>query len=111
MDKKEFFLSIEPTAAEIEAAEAELKFGKRAPMRGGPKGGPALARMHKDFQARAYQLWLLATDPAQIERNAEAARLVANGNKRWYSDDGKQDRVYLDGGSTYYDVNTGETKR
>lgn len=110
MDKKEFFLSLEPTDAEIAAAEAELKEGKRAPMRGGPKGGAALARMHKDFQARAYRLWLEATNPAQIERNAEAARLEAEGNKRWMSDDGKHHRIYLDS-SRYYDVNTGETKR
>lgn len=110
MNKQEFFLSIEPTDAEIAAAEAELKAGKRAPMRGGPKGGPALARMHKEFQARAYHLWLLATNPGQIERNAEAARLVAEGNNRWISDDGKHDRVYLEDGR-FYDVNTGETQR
>lgn len=112
MNKQEFFLSIEPTAEEIATAEAEVKNNMRAPARGAAKKtGAALARTHKDFQARAYHLWLLATDPGQIERNAEAARLVVEGNTRWYSDDGKQDRVYLDGGSRYYDVNTGITQR
>lgn len=111
MDKQEFFLSIEPTAEEIATAEAAIKNNMRAPARGAAKKtGAELAREHKDFQARAYRLWLEATNPAQIERNAEADRLEAEGNKRWISDDGKHVRVYLEDGR-YYDVNTGVTQR
>ena len=111
MNKAEFFLSIEPTAEEIAAAEFDLKNNKRAPVRGAPKSGAPLARLHKDFQARAWRLWMQESDPAQLARYDEAARLAEEGHKRWGSDDGKQDRVYLDGTSRYYDVNTGEIKR
>lgn len=109
MNKQEFFLSIEPTAEEIAAAEAQLKNHGRAPARGMPKSGAPLARNHKDFQARAYRLWLEATNPAALEIYDEANRLEAAGGKRWISDCGKHNRVYLSG-DKYFDANTGEFK-
>lgn len=110
MNKQEFFLSIEPTAEEIAAAEAEVKNKMRAPVRGAAKKtGAELARAHKDFQARAYRLWLEATNPAALEIYDEANRLEAAGGKRWFSDCGKHNRVYLSG-DKYFDARTGEFK-
>lgn len=109
MTYNEFALTIEPTAQEVAAYETDMKNNKRAPMRGGPKGSAA-ARASKPFQARAYLLWLELTNPEQIERNTEANRLESLGGTRWFSENGRHNRVYLADGIGFYDVITGETK-
>ncbi|WP_159912995.1 hypothetical protein [Pantoea sp. 18069] len=114
MNKQEFFLSIEPSADEIAAAEAEVKNHGRAPMRGAPKGA-ALARGHKLFQARAYRLWLEYSNPEQLVREDMASALIEKGGSEWVSEDGSQRRVYFNGLtlsrseslSCYFDVNVG----
>lgn len=106
---KEFALTIEPTTEEVTAYEADVKNHMVVPVRGNPKG-PAAARASKTFQARAYRLWLELTNPSQIGRNAEAHRLESLGGTRWFSENGKHDRVYFADDTGFYDVNTGETK-
>lgn len=87
MNKQEFFLSIEPTSAEIEAAKPIP--GTRT------RGGSNNPRATSLFLSRASRLWLEATDPAQAERNDFAKVLVSKGGKHWTSDAG-QARVYFD---------------
>lgn len=109
MDKRAFFLTVEPTAAEVAAAAASRRPGP--PSRAGNDGPRATA----EFKARAHRLWMQAYHPEQLARDDFAAALVAKGGKAWLSDDSSKSRVYFndlvltrtEAVNCYYDVMTG----
>ena len=107
MDKQAFFLIIEPTQAELEAARPTPDRRARACVNN--------PRQTTLFLARAERLWLEASNPAQAARNDFAKVLEAKAGKYWSSDDASQRRVYFNfvplsersAVAAYYDINTG----
>lgn len=106
MNKQEFFLTIEPTEAEIAASRPVP--GRRA------RSGANDPRTTSLFLDRASRLWLEATNPEQAARNDFAKVLVSKGGKEWTSDAGHS-RIYFDfvpltdrtAFAGYFDVLTG----